>query len=156
MTPDSDFFAELNRIEYHDRVSEVELKNFGDTDETKIFRCRGLNSEDLAKVDESVTKNAMMSELMDQLVRATAEVGDTSNIKTRIDAVKKITGIGDKKTPSNLVRKYAVVELGLTEPKPQGRSDVVKFAAVYPVEFHRIFNEINRLTGLGAEAKKKP
>jgi vacuolar-type H+-ATPase subunit D/Vma8 len=140
---------EFRSAVFEDRTEEIELKNFGDSKETLKWKIRALTAEDLAKADEEVQLNRDLNALINMTVAAVSS-GQKSD---KIDAIKEIIGVSGK-VPDVLVKKYAIFELGTVAPKFD-RSDTVKFARVYPVEFESISTRIYALTGLGA-VKKKP
>lgn len=144
-------FDDFRKKQFEDRTGTVKLPNFGDSTETVVWNIRGLNSEDLATIDEAAEKNKALQSLIDAAVKATA----TGKVKDQVDGIKKMLGINGK-VPDQLIRQYCVFELGSIEPsKPENRQDTVKFARVYPGEFKTICNRIYELSGLGALEKKK-
>lgn len=145
-------FKEFERIKFSDRTKELKLKNFGDTADTVAWKIRGLNSADLADIEDAIQRNKSLLDMADILIEAVTESEQTKDKK---EALKELTGI-DEKTSSHLIRMYVAFELGSVAPKPESRQMTVKFAKVYPVEFRKITNEIFALTGQGGFAKKKP
>ncbi len=145
-------FKDFRSIKFEDRIKTLELKNFGDTSDIVTWKIRGLNSEDLAAIEDGLSNVKTLAAMADMLAQAISEAG-TANDK--IAAIKGITGL-DGDTPSSLIRKYIIFERGSIEPnKPDDRADTVKFAKVYPAEFHRIVNEISTITNMGGSVKKK-
>jgi hypothetical protein len=140
---------EFRSAVFEDRIEELELKEFGDSKETLKWKIRALTAEDLAKADEEVQLNRDLNSLINMTVAAVA----SGQKNDKIDAIREIIGVSGK-VPDVLVKKYAIFELGTVEPKFD-RSDTVKFARVYPVEFELISNRIYALTGLGAVKKKQ-
>ena len=136
-------FKEFRKKKFEDRTKVLILKNFGDSKDEVEWKIRGLDSTDLAEIEDAVQKNKMLSDMADLIFSATSENADS---KDKISAVREITGLDDK-VPSVLVRKYVVFEKGSVDPKIESHADSIKFAKVFPVEFNRICNEIYSLTG---------
>jgi len=144
-------FKGFEKQKFEDRLGTVDLGKFGESEEPITWHIRGLNAEDLARVED---EGAMVKTIGSLIDTAAAAVGGDK--RARQDIVKESLGIGEK-TPATLVREYSIFQAGSIEPnKPGNRQAVVKFARAYPVEFKTIVREILTLTGKGAIAKKKP
>jgi len=137
----------FRRTQYQPRVGAVLLPALAylfPADAPAEFRVRGLDGTEFAKVQEAEASAKNWTAILEGLA------GDTK--RDKIEALQQLLGrSGD--VPAALVRRIEALEWGLVEPQLD-RSDLVKLAAVHPVEFQQLSNEVFRLTGIGQDPGK--
>ena len=127
-------------------ISLAALKPFFGEEEP-VFKCKMLNSEELARAEESSNSQQMLHDLMTKMLSGTAT--------DKATAIAEAAGITSDEVPASVRKMIEYVLLGVVEPQ-LSRDQVVKISVNYPVEFKQLFNKIMTLTGEGAEVEVKP
>lgn len=114
--------------------------------ETPVWTVRNLTAAELAWAE----KGQERSEALEQLVRAFASGDGVS------DAVREFMGLDATKPPPEFTRQIDFVVAGTVSPAitADNRGLIVLLSEKQPGTFRMLFNEIQRLTGLGAEPGK--
>lgn len=110
-----------------------------------VWTVRGMTGAELARCNDAVAKNRQLSTL--------AEVLETSTGST-LGEVKNAIGLGDR-VPDEIAKRLENITIGSVSPTVS-LPVAVKLAEHFPVEFYLLTNKILELTGLGAQAEKKP
>ena len=71
----------------------------------------------------------------------------------KAEAVKKLVGLDDS-VPQDIARRLEMLALGSVDPEADLEL-AVKLCTHFPIEFFSLTNAITKLTGQGAEIKKK-
>ena len=137
---------DINKFEntsFKERTAEIkvpELKNFFGEDEPTVWIVRGVNAEELARVNEAVAANKDMASIISAI---------SSNIsKDKVDGIKNLMGLQGDSVPADIVRRIAMITAGSVSPVlPQDL--VVKLGNSLPTTFYKISNKIIELTGMG-------
>ncbi|MGB0467756.1 MAG: hypothetical protein ACPGF7_09550 [Pontibacterium sp.] len=116
-------------------------------DDKPIFRCKMLNSEELAQAEESANSQQVVSELLNRIT--------AGNPHDKAAAIAEAAGISGDDVPGALRKMIEFVLAGVVEPA-LSRDQVLKISTNFPVEFKQLFNKIMSLTGEGAEIELKP
>jgi hypothetical protein len=138
----------FRKAKFNDRLEEILLPELaGFSDGEPVWKVRGLNGTEWAKVQDSGDMNKTLA--------AVAEGFAAGGQKETADVIKHLLGGGtDQPTPDQVLR-YSILVFGSVEPKVE-RVDAIKLAQNYPAEFYQLTNAIVRLTGLGREPGKRP
>jgi hypothetical protein len=111
-----------------------------------IWKVRGLDSNELAKVDMADRRHEQTAAMV-----AAFDAGAASEIT---DAVRSMLGRGTD-IESIYARQIEIVTLGSVDP-PGDHALSAKLGEKFPVIFKQLFRAIMELTGRGAEPEKKP
>jgi len=128
---------------YSPRTEEIEvpdLKGFFPDGEPPVIVVRGLEGEELARVNEHVEKYRALGKLIEGFI--------SSNQTEKISAIKEAMGFTEK-VPDDFAKRLQMLVMGAVSPQ-FAQNEAVKFAKVYPVEFYLLTNTIIRLTGQGS------
>ena len=146
MFNESDFM----KTSFKERTTEVEVKELKDffKDADPVWTVRGLTGEEIARVNNSIEKNATLMALSTAL-RGNAGV-------EKVNALRELLGISTDEVPSDLIRKKESLMAGSVNPECSEEL-AVKLAQAYPTVFFQLTQEIMRLTGMGQDpGKQKP
>jgi hypothetical protein len=127
-------------------VSVPDLKDFFPEGAETVWKVRGLTGHELGKVNEAEERNRNLAAIMDALVSASSE--------EKAAAVKELIGLDDK-TPSDVARRLEMLVIGSVDTVVDLELSV-RLCTWFPVEFLLLTNTITKLTGQGAQVKKKP
>ena len=127
-------------------VAVTALAAFFAEGEAPEFTVRGLSGAELARVHESVTKNATLESLAKALATRSADP----------EKLKELLGLSTTKQPDEIVRRLHLLTAGAVVPEVS-QAMAIKIAEVAPAEFYLLTNKITELTGEGYElGKPKP
>jgi len=127
-------------------VPVPDLKEFfGEGAEAPAWRVRGLTGHELGKVNEAAERNRNVSAILEALLSNSAD--------DKAEAVKKLVGLDDA-VPHDIARRLEMLSLGSVDPE-MDLELAVKLCTHFPIEFFALTNAITKLTGQGAEIKKK-
>ena len=110
------------------------------------WRVRGLDANDLAKVDQAERRN--------EAAEALAEALSSGTAAQITEGVREVLGRSGA-IESVYARQIEILVLGSVEP-PCTHALAAKLGETFPVPFKQIVNAILSLTGQGADAPKKP
>jgi hypothetical protein len=111
-----------------------------------VWRVRGLNANELAKVDMAERRNEAAGALAEALANgAAAEI---------VAGVREVLGRDGGIEPI-YARQIEILVLGSVEPMIS-HAIAAKLGECFPVPFKALLNTILTLTGQGSEAPKKP
>lgn len=136
------------KTQFEPRVEAVpvpDLKMFFSEGAEAVWKVRGLTGHELGKINEAKDRNKNLEALLSAMV--------SSNAAEKADAIKELMGMGDK-TPDDIVRRLEMLVLGSVDPAVD-QEFAVRLCTYFPVEFMQLTNAITRLTGQGAQVKKK-
>ena len=108
--------------------------------QTPVWLVRGLEGEELARVNESQERSANLVAVTEALM-----TGQPDQLKDTVNQLLGHTG----EVPSDLARRQAILVAGSVAPKVS-QQVAVKLAKAHPIEFYSLTTEIIRLTGLGS------
>lgn len=138
------------REEYAIRTKEVRveaLRGAFDGDEP-VFTVRALTANELAGSEEARQSRSQVLALTKALERG--EAGELSR------AMQGYFGVASDDVKPDFARRLEIVARGVVAPENWDKAQAVWLAEKFPVAFYELSNEILTLTGLGAEAQKKP
>ena len=127
-------------------VPVPDMKDFFDEEENPAWRVRGLTGQELGLVHQAVARNRNMDAILEGLASAVD--------KEKSESIRKLIGDRDE-VPDDIAKRLEMLTIASVAPECDLEL-AKKVARVYPIEFYQITNEINRLTGMGMETKKKP
>jgi hypothetical protein len=127
-------------------VPVPDLKDFFGEGAEALWKVRGLTGHELGKVNEAEERNRNLVAIMEALVSVKAA--------EKADAVKKLIGLDDS-TPSDIARRLEMLVIGSEDPACDQEMSV-RICTHFPIEFIQLTNTITKLTGMGAQVKKKP
>lgn len=128
-----------------ENVPVPDLKDFFGEGAEPVWIVRGLTGHELGQVNEAKERSRNIEAIL------SAIVSDKSSDKT--DAVKQLIGL-DGSTPADIVRRIEMLKIGSIDPVADQELSV-KMCTHFPIEFLQLTNAITRLTGQGAQVKKK-
>lgn len=127
-------------------VPVPDLKDFfGEGAEAPVWRVRGLTGHELGKVNEAAERNRNVAAILEALLSTSSD--------DKAEAVKKLVGLDDS-VPQDIARRLEMLALGSVDPEADLEL-AVKLCTHFPIEFFSLTNAITKLTGQGAEIKKK-
>lgn len=126
-------------------VPVPDLRDFFKEGADPVWLVRGLTGHELGKINEAEERNRNLIAIMEALVSAKAE--------EKAEGIKKLIGL-DNTTPSDIARRLEMLVLGSVDPVIDLELSV-KLCTYFPVEFMQLTNAITKLTGQGAQVKKK-
>ena len=129
-------------VQFADRCVEVrvpDLTRWFDPGTDPIWKVRGLNGDELGRINEAVERHRAMGAIADGLV--------SPDQRERAAAIRQILGISDK-TPAGVVRGLELLVAGSVDP-PCDLDLAVRLKDNFPVEFTQITQAILRATGQG-------
>ena len=115
------------------------LKQFFADNEKPEFTIRGLEGEEMARVNEAQSKHSNIQAVIDALV------GKASQEK--VEALQKTLGLSND-MPSDLIRRVEILRIGCVEPKLDAQL-AAKIFRVAPVEAYDLSSKIQILSGQG-------
>lgn len=136
------------RSEHEPRTEPVpvpDLKEFFEEGAQAVWIVRNLSGHELGKVNEAEQRNKAISAILDGII--------SDDNKNKVDAIKASIGLGDN-TPSDIARRLEMLTMGSVDPAIDHEM-AVKLCTYHPIEFYTLTNAITRLTGQGAQVKKK-
>lgn len=145
MTFDKKAFLKAQLEPRVEAVPVPDLKMFFGAGAETVWKVRGLTGHELGRVNEAKERNRNIEAIL------TALVSEKSDDKA--DAIRQLVG-ADGKTPDDIVRRLEMLVIGSVDPEVDHEL-AVRLCTYYPVEFYQLTQAITRLTGLGAEVKKK-
>lgn len=111
-----------------------------------IWQVRGLNANELAKVDQAERRHEAAEALAEALASGTAE--------QITEGVREV--LGRRGTIESVyARQIEILVLGSVQPAIS-HAHAAKLGESFPLVFKTLLNHILTLTGQGAEAAKKP
>jgi hypothetical protein len=116
------------------------------SDGTPVWKVRGLEANELAKIDQAERRNEAVEALAEALSDGTA-AQITESVR---EVLGRTAGI-----ESVYARQIEILVLGSVEP-PCSHAIAAKLGEAFPVVFKTLVNSILSLTGQGAESPKKP
>ena len=122
-----------------------DLKDYFGEGAAAVWTVRGLSGHELGKVNEAEERNRNMAAIIEALVSV--------NAVEKADGVKKLVGLDDS-TPSDIARRIEMLVIGSVDPVCDQELSV-RICTYFPVEFMQMTNTITKLTGMGAQIKKK-
>lgn len=137
------------KAKFEPRIEDVpvpDLKDFFGNGAALVWKVRGLTGHELGRVNEAKDRNRNIEAILEALVSEKAE--------EKKEAVKQLIGL-DSSTPADIVRRLEMLAIGSVDPEIDPEV-AVKLCTYFPVEFLLLTNAITRLTGQGAQVKKKP
>ena len=127
-------------------VKVPDMKAFFPEGEDAVWIVRGLTGQELGQVNETAARNKKLTAILEGLI--------SNKNADNAEAIKKLVGnTGD--VTEETARRLEMFRTGSVDP-PLDMPDAVKVCTVFPIEFLLLTNTINKLTGQGQEAKKKP
>ncbi|MHC4361375.1 MAG: hypothetical protein ACYSTZ_01005 [Planctomycetota bacterium] len=128
-------------------ITEPELKRFFNSDESPVWKVKGLTGNELGRANDVAEKNRDL--------RAIVEGVMSDNSKQKADALKKLVGISDD-VPNDIAKRIEHLVAGSVAPKMDHQM-AVKLCEKFPVEFYTLTTKIIELTGHGhVPGKPKP
>lgn len=137
------------KTQFEPRVESVpvpDLKLFFSDGTEPLWKVRNLTGHELGKVNEAAERNKAIASIMDGIM--------STDAKDKVDAIKAAIGLDDT-TPTDIVRRQEMLVIASVDPVVD-KEFSVKLCMHYPVEFFQLTQAITKLTGQGAEVKKKP
>jgi len=128
-------------------VPVPDLKDFFDPDQKPVWRVRGITGQELGVANETVERNRRgLVEVVQKMV-ASLSVKDAEKVAAMVHDPTRVT--------DELAKRMEMLVIGSVSPEAD-MDLAIKLCKVRPIEFFEITGVINRLTGQGQEAKKKP
>jgi len=135
----------LKRCQFKPRTATVKVTPLAALfaeGETPEFKVRGLSGEEYAQCNESAKGYSQVGKIIAGILsQAAAE---------KVEAIKSSLGLGEG-IPEDYAKRIEYLMAGCVSPAGLDREAVVKIAAIAPIEFYWLTNEILRLSGEGAE-----
>jgi hypothetical protein len=128
-----------------EKVPVPDLKEFFEEGAELVWSVRNLSGHELGKVNEAAQRNKAIGAILDGIISGDA--------KDKVDAIKASIGL-DSNTPDDIARRIDMLTTGSVDPVID-QEMAVKICTYYPIEFYTLTNAITRLTGQGAQVKKK-
>ena len=147
MTFHADAFASASLSMPEQDVGVPCLSPWFDDCDAKVWRLRGLNANQLIKVELAPQRR--------QNRLAMQEALDRGNYKEIVSSTRDALGLDPEEIEPLYVRKIEAIVLGVVEPKVS-HQHVAKMGECFPLYFDRLWRVLNELTGEGASAEKKP
>lgn len=132
----------LSQGTFEPRTADVpvpDLAEFFGEGEEATWRVRGLSGEELARC-RSVAEQAAHRE-------AIVEALSGNKAESTREAVEMLAGYG-KDVPQDFANRIEMLLIASVEPQLD-RTQAVRFANYYPIEFYQLTNKITELTGMG-------
>lgn len=126
-------------------VPVPDLKEFFDEGAETVWIVRGLSGHELGRVNEAKERNRNIEAIMQSLM--------SEKSAEKADAIRQLLGMDDS-TPADIVRRIEMLTIGSVDPEID-HEFAVRLCTFYPVEFMLLSNAITKLTGQGAQVKKK-
>jgi hypothetical protein len=126
-------------------VPVPDLKDYFEEGTDPVWIVRGLTGHELGKVNEAEERNRNLIAIVDALVSA--------RVQDKAEGIKKLIGL-DNTTPSDIAKRLEMLVIGSVDPSIDLELSV-KLCTNFPVEFLQLTNTITKLTGQGAQVKKK-
>lgn len=126
-------------------ISVPDLRDFFKEGADPAWVVRGLTGHELGKINEAEERNRNLIAIMEALV--------SPKVEDKAEGIKRLIGLDDT-TPSDIARRLEMLVLGSVDPVIDLELSV-KLCTHFPVEFMQLTNTITRLTGQGAQVKKK-
>lgn len=131
------------------RESEVPvpaLKSFFPKGQKAVWKVRGLTAAELGRAREAKER----TDTIKSVVSAMAGEGD------KAAALRDVMGLSEGEVPRDISMRIEMLVLGSVDPEisTDNRDVAVKLAESFPTAFYTITNEIQNLTGQGAELGK--
>ena len=128
-------------------VPVPDLQDFFPDGEKAVWRVRGITGPEYGVVNETAQQNRKsLAEAIEKMV-ATLSPKDVDSVATLVRDPERVT--------DELAKRLEMFVIGSVAPAADMEL-AIKVCRVCPIEFFDITNVINRLTGMGSEAKKKP
>lgn len=135
---------------FEPRTEEVrldDLKDFFPDGVEPVFTVRGLTGEEIARVNDAVTKNRNLAAVVDAMA--------ATNAADKADAIKEALGLSPG-VPDDLAKRIENLVYGCVDPVFD-QPAAVRLFKVFPVEAYQLTNVILRLTGQGQKpGESKP
>jgi hypothetical protein len=145
MSFDKKLFMKTNFIPRIEKVPVPDLKDFFEAGAEPLWSVRNLSGHELGKVNEAAQRNKTIGAILDGII--------STDAKDKVDAIKASLGLDDN-TPDDIARRLDMFAIGSVDPEIDHEM-AVKICTYYPIEFYQLTNAITKLTGQGAEVKKK-
>ena len=132
----------FDKAKFEPRTEQVPvpaLASFFSEGEKPEFTIRGLEGEEMARVNEAQSKHSNIQAVIDALV------GKASQEK--VEALQKTLGLSND-MPSDLIRRVEILRIGCVEPKLDAQL-AAKIFRVAPVEAYDLSSKIQILSGQG-------
>jgi hypothetical protein len=136
------------KAQFEPRVEPVpvpDLKMFFSEGAEPAWIVRGLTGHELGRVNEAKEKNRNIEAILEAMV--------SDKAAEKAEAIKALIGL-DSSTPADIVRRLEMLVIGSVDPAID-HEFAVKMCTHFPVEFMQLSNVITKLTGQGAQVKKK-
>lgn len=144
---DTKKFMTTHFLPREEDVPVPDMKDFFEEGKEPVWRVRGLTGQELGVANETVERNRRpLAEVLEKMV-ASLSVKDVEAAAEKVKDPDRIT--------DEIAKRLEMFVIGSVSPKASMEL-AIKVCKVNGVEFFEITNVINRLTGLGQEAKKKP
>jgi len=130
----------FRKAKFSPRTEEIkvpELAPFFGPDENPVFKVRGLNGQEMYRVQEAVKKRTDLQAITSKLLS-----GEGAAIA---EAIQEFYGA----VPEEYVRRVEILILGCAEPALT-HQDIMTFYKNYPTQAHAIATRILWLTGEGS------
>lgn len=143
---DAKRFMSTQFVPREEDVPVPDMKDFFEEDAKPVWRVKGLGGQELGVANASAERNRNMEAVLEGIVSAVSA--------KKAEAIRKLIGARDD-VPDDIAKRLEMLVLGSVAPEVDVEL-AIKICRVYPVEFYDITNNINRLTGMGFDTKKKP
>jgi len=140
-------FMNTQFISREEDVPVPDLKDFFGPEEKPVWRVRGITGQELAVANETVERNRRGLVAVVRKMVATLSVKDAEKVAGMVQDPERVT--------DEMAKRLEMFVLGSVEPAAD-MALAIKICKVRPIEFFEITGVINRLTGMGQDAKKKP
>lgn len=144
---DTKRFMNTQFIPREEDVPVPDLKDFFEEGEKPVWRVRNISGQEMGVVNETVQNNRKALVSVIEKMFATMSVKDAEKVSGMVTDPDRVT--------DEMAKRLEMLVLGSVSPEVN-MDMAIKLCRVRCVEFFDITNTINRLTGLGHEAKKKP
>jgi hypothetical protein len=138
-------FVKAAFVSRTEAIPVPDLKDFFEEKDKPVWIVRNLTGHELGKVNEAADRNKSIAAIMEGIISADAQ--------DKVAAIKASLGLDDS-TPADIVKRIEMLTVGSVDPQIDHEL-AVKLCENYPIEFFQLTNAITRLTGQGAEIKKK-
>ena len=145
MSFDKKRFMKTNFEPRIEKVPVPDLKEFFEEGAEPVWSVRNLSGHELGKVNEAAQRNKTIGAILDGII--------STDAKDKVNAIKASLGLDDN-TPDDIARRLDMLAIGSVDPEIDHEM-AVKVCTYYPIEFYLLTNAITKLTGQGAQVKKK-
>jgi hypothetical protein len=145
MTFDKKRFMKTEFVPRIEKVPVPDLKEFFEEGAEPVWSVRNLSGHELGKVNEAAQRNKTIGAILDGII--------STDAKEKVNAIKASLGLDDN-TPDDIARRLDLLAIGSVDPEIDHEM-AVKVCTYYPIEFYQLTNAITKLTGQGAQVKKK-